>query len=71
MRLKPCILSSFCVFFHANRRASRGCEEDGVGFDVSGTAGVKVERRVSTRPGAEGAVVESVRWVVKLVVVLG
>lgn len=42
-----------------------------MGLEASGTAGVRVERKVSARPGAEGAVVESVRWVVRFVVVVG
>lgn len=62
------------MLFHANNRASRGCEEAGTGvvFDsgVEGD-GERVERRVSGRPGAEGAVVELVECVVRLLADVG
>lgn len=62
------------MFFHANNRASKGCEEDGAGAlpesEVDGD-GERVERRVSGRPGAEGAVVELVECVVRLLADVG
>ena len=62
------------MFFHANNRASRGCEEDGAGAVFESKAegdGERVERRVSGRPGAEGAVVEFVECVVRLLADVG
>ena len=67
-------MRSFCVAFQASSLASRGWEDDAVGLELEsdvGGAGDRVERRVSGNPGADGAVVEDVEWVVRLLVDFG
>lgn len=67
MRRSPVILRDSCVASQFLRRVSSGCEESVMGVEevveVEGE-GPTPARRVSWRPGAEGAEVEVVAWVV-------
>lgn len=63
VRRSPSIFRDSWVASHAFRRASRGCAESGKEADDVAVEGPTPMRRVSWRPGADGAPADfGARW---------